>query len=378
MTEQIFDTGAVTASIAEATALRAGGAGSGAVTNDGALSPDFSRPMNASTSDEPPGEAGTAGWNTPSNSIKRSPKTSSRRQTSRATPEGNATGSEILPGHHDSGHQMSSAGEDTRFADPLVLEIREMWRMRRRWMKARNALILQAKAFGRALSDGDKDAGTAIYDAVLAGKSDNPIALLAMSPFISGIERFDSEMTKIEKSLEKLAKKLPVAPWVAAVRGFGFPSLAAIVGECGDLSAYRTVSGVWKRAGLAVIDGEGRQRRVADADRALLHGYSPERRSAIWNVAEPLARQQRTWLNKETSEIKKEPGPYGEILETEKAKALAKEWRPAHAEAHAKRLMTKALLRDLTVEWRRIARGETDRAPQPSKVASPPYAVAAE
>ena len=268
---------------------------------------------------------------------------------------------------------------DLRFSDPLILEIRELWRMRRRWMKARNALILQAKAFGRALADGDKDAGTAIYDKVLAGKSDNNFAIIAMGPFIDGIHRFDTEMTGIEKTLAKLAKKLPVAPWVEQVRGFGFPSLAAIVGECGDLSRYPSVAGVWKRCGLAVIDGDGRQRRVADVDRAAVHGYSPERRSAIWNVAEPIARLQRTWVDKTTGEIKKPADHYGEILEAEKAKALAADLKPAHAEARAKRHMTKKLLRDLTVEWRRVAgRGETRHEQKANEAESLPLQIAAE
>lgn len=304
----------------------------------------------------------------------------SARRSSTETPAGSAS-EEVLPGPDVAEAPIEAAEEDTRFADPLVLEIREMWRMRRRWLKARNALILQAKAFGRALSDGDKEQGTKIFEKVVAGTSDHPLAILAMSPFITGIERFEDELTKIERSLAKLAKKLPVAPWALSVRGFGFPSLAAIVGECGDLSAYRTISGVWKRAGLAVIDGDGRQRRIADAEKALIHGYSPERRSALWNVAEPMARLQRTWLDKETGEIKKAPDPYGVILEREKAKALEAGCTPAHAEARAKRHMTKKFLRDLTAEWRRVAgRGDAEEMKGTVATSPPPepYPIAAE
>jgi hypothetical protein len=301
----------------------------------------------------------------------------STRQRSRAAPAVNASG-EVLLDQHSEDTPALAVEEDTRFSDPLVLEIREMWRMRRRWLKARNALILQAKAFGRALSDGDKEQGTKIFDKVVAGVSDNPLAILAMSPFISGIERFDTELTKIERDLAKLAKKLPVAPWALSIRGFGFPSLAAIVGECGDLSAYRTVSGVWKRAGLAVIDGDGRQRRIADAEKALIHGYSPERRSALWNVAEPMARLQRTWLDKDTGEVKKPADPYGVILEREKAKALEAGCTPGHAEARAKRHMTKKFLRDLTVEWRRVAGRGGANVYERSGDSAPPLLIAAE
>lgn len=272
--------------------------------------------------------------------------------------------------------QTSNEVDDARFADPLVLEIRELWRHRRRFLKARNALILQGKAFGRMLADGDKDKGSSIFDEVKAGKSTSNLAVMAISPFIDGINRFDDEVSRIEKTLAKSANRLPIAHMVDQIDGFGLPGLAAIVGECGDLSAYRTISGVWKRAGLAVIDGQ-RQRRVADAEQALVHAYSPERRSAIWNVAEPLARRQRTWTDKETGEIKKEPGPYGIYLEREKAKALAAGCKPAHAEARARRHMTKRLLLDLTVEWRRVA-GRADTTAAPGKESPAPFAIAAE
>ncbi|MDB5531596.1 MAG: hypothetical protein JWR51_4699 [Devosia sp.] len=177
---------------------------------------------------------------------------------------------------------------------------------------------------------------------------------MALMPFIPAIQKFDAELTMIENQMVKLAKKLPIARWVNDVRGLGWASVAAIVGEAGDLSAYPTVSGVWKRLGLAVIDG-GRQRRVANAEAALEHGYSAERRSVVWVMADSMAKHQRTWIDKETGEIKKAPGPYGVVLETEKAKALAKEWTPLHAENHAKRVMSKAVLRDLTLEWRKVA-----------------------
>lgn len=243
---------------------------------------------------------------------------------------------------------------DLRFTNPLVAEIVQMHRMRRRWLKARNALILQGKAFGRAFCNGDKDAGTAAFDRVMKGKTlpgDDDL-IDALAPFIAAIEYFDRSITPIEKHLEKLAKKLPIADWVNSVPGLGFGSVAAIVGEAGDLSAYPSVAGVWKRLGLAVIDGDGRQRKVADADRALAHGYNPERRSIVWIMADSMSKTQRTWLDKETGAVRKPAGQYGEILETEKAKALEKGLSKSHAENRGKRHMSKAVLRDMTLAWR--------------------------
>lgn len=258
--------------------------------------------------------------------------------------------------------QVPSEVVDLRFSDPLIAQIREAHRMRRRWMKARNALILQGKAIARSyVEGGDKKAATDMYNRVVAGKlkpGDEGLVLPLM-PFLPAIEGFDAQLKVIEKRLEKLAAQLPVAEWVRGVRGFGIGSLAAIVGEAGDLSKYPTVAGVWKRMGLAVINGE-RQRKCADADKAVIHGYSPDRRSIVWNMAESVAKLQRTWADKETGEIKKPADPYGEFLEAEKARILEAGERPIVAEQRAKRHMSKRILRDLTVEWRRIAQGRVD------------------
>lgn len=244
---------------------------------------------------------------------------------------------------------------DLRFSDPLVAQIVQLHRMRRRWLKARNALILQGKAFGRAVCDGDKEAGSAAFDRVMKGKTgpnDDDLAM-ALVPFIASIEQFDATIKPVEKQLEKLAKKLPIAPWAKGVTGLGWGSIAAIVGEAGDLSKYPSVAGVWKRMGLAVIDGDGRQRKVADADRALAHGYNPERRSVVWNMADSMSKHQRTWFDKETGEVRKPAGQYGIVLEAEKAKALEKGLSKLHAENRGKRHMSKAVLKDMTLEWRR-------------------------
>ncbi|MDF3606524.1 hypothetical protein PE067_10470 [Paracoccus sp. DMF-8] len=111
--------------------------------------------------------------------------------------------------------------------------------------------------------------------------------MAVLLPFLATAEIFGNLVTSA-KRIEKLAKQLPIAPWVASVRGLGWGSVAAIVGEAGDLSQYPSVAGVWKRLGLAVFDGS-RQRKCADAELALMHGYNPERRSVVWNMADSLA-----------------------------------------------------------------------------------------
>lgn len=243
---------------------------------------------------------------------------------------------------------------DLRFSDPLVAEIVQLHRMRRRWMKAKNALILQGKAFGRAVCDGDKTAGSAAFDRVKKGETmpEDADLEIALMPFVAAIAHFDESIGPIERELEKLARRLPIAPWAKTVTGLGWGSIAAIVGEAGDLSQYPSVAGVWKRMGLAVIDGDGRQRKVANADAALIHGYSPERRSVVWVMADSMSKHQRTWLDKETGEVRKPAGVYGEVLEREKEKALAAGCNNLHAERRGKRHMSKAVIKDMTLAWR--------------------------
>ena len=246
---------------------------------------------------------------------------------------------------------------DLRFADPLVAEIVQLHRMRRNWILARSKLILQSKALCRAFVGGDIDMANDLFEQAKDGQlgASDIVVVFAVEPFLHSIRHFDEHIGRTEKQIVKLAKTLPVAPWAEGIQGFGFMSLAAIVGEAGDLSVYTSKNAVWKRLCVALIGGE-RQRKCADADKALAHGYSPTRRSVLWNISESLARWQRTWIDKKTGEVKKEPGPYGVYLEAEKARQLAKGLSPAHAENRAKRHTAKRLLKHLWQEWRRIQR----------------------
>lgn len=278
----------------------------------------------------------------------------------------------VGPGQKYDGAQQGAAEPDLRFADPLVREIVQMHRQRRRWIKARNALILQAKATGRALVEGgDKAKGSSLYNRAMACAFDEGERHMewAFLPFRSAISAFDAEIKPLERHLEKLAKRLPIAPFIAGVRGVGLGSLAAIVGEAGDLSAYRTVSGVWKRLGLAVIDGE-RQRKCVDAEKALAHGYAPERRSIMWNVGNGLiggmghgkrplvgedislredwSEYERMFVERLRIEAARDPDDMRDPVD-------GKESYSQRAAARAKRYVEKQFLLRLTVEWRRVS-----------------------
>lgn len=176
---------------------------------------------------------------------------------------------------------------------------------------------------------------------------------------------FDEIEKKSLKEMERLAELLPVwQSFGAAVRGFGRGSLAVIVAEAGDLANYSTKSKLWKRMGLAVMDGR-RQGHVAkglsrdDRNAAYIeHGYSPKRRSRVWNIGDALIKgnadgvYRAAYLKRKEYELARNP-----------------EMPKIHAHRRAQRYMEKRLLRDL---WRAWGRAGACVAEQPRLILSSP------
>lgn len=186
-------------------------------------------------------------------------------------------------------------------------------------------------------------------------------------PFADVIAASDKARAPFEKiegealrDMVKLAKQLPVwTEFATAVRGFGAASLAVIVAEAGDLSDYASDAKLWKRMGLSPgqnrvapnLTGEARKQAWID------RGYSPVRRSRMWNVGAAM--------------IKANDGVYREAYERRRAHTMVthpewwvdkagkakinKDGKPssAHGAADAQRYMEKRLLRDLWKAWRR-------------------------
>lgn len=146
---------------------------------------------------------------------------------------------------------------------------------------------------------------------------------------------------KLEKRLEGYAQKLSVWPWVDSVDGIGPLLLALIIGSTGDLSNYGTHPKVWKRMGVAVINGE-RQRKCKDKEKALLHGYNPRRRAIMWNVGECLIKANKN-------------GKYKKLYDDRKAKKMAEGLTRGHAHNDARRIIAKEFLEDLWGAWKQTA-----------------------
>lgn len=193
--------------------------------------------------------------------------------------------------------------------------------------------------------------------------------ILATSGAIDG---FDVQVKAYEKEMEKLAKQLPVAVWLAEPeqRGFGMLSLAKIVGECGDLNNYAAPGKLWRRMGCAPFESKGKMRMpstwrgskpsltAAEWEEC---GYSPRRRSVAYLIGDGLVKQNAG-------------GPYRARYDDVKLGCQTKhpEWdwkkcdvckgagcekcydtgrKCGHAHNHAMLLATKLLLKCLWIEW---------------------------
>lgn len=171
---------------------------------------------------------------------------------------------------------------------------------------------------------------------------------------------FDEIEKKSLKEMERLAEMLPVwQSFGADVRGFGRGSLAVIVAEAGDLANYSNKGKLWKRMGLAVID-EQRQgfvpkglSREARRDAYIEHGYSPKRRSRVWNIGDALIKGNGT-------------GKYRACYLKRKEYELARnpEMKPIVAHRRAQRYMEKRLLYDLWRAWGRTTPWLTETSPR--------------
>lgn len=252
-------------------------------------------------------------------------------------------------------------------------EIIELHRARQALIKAGTKLVLQAQALIRraeGLEKGDKSGG-AIYAAAIALESHK--YHLAVRPYVLAQQPLDEQRAMLEKQMVKLAKTLPVYPWVKSVWGFGDLSFASIVGEAGDIGSYKSVAALWKRMGLAVMSGsrQGAPGAGATADDWIVHGYSKTRRSIMWNVGNgligamgklrPLMGEedlsgynplQQVFIERVRYEAARLPHKGGTPI---KESATGKESYTLHAANRAKRYVEKRLLRELYSEWRKAA-----------------------
>lgn len=234
----------------------------------------------------------------------------------------------------------------------VVDEIRAHHRMRcfameqrKRAYLALGAFVRDALGWSKALPEAErKRIATEASSMIESGEAGGlscivSAAKLSVAPF----EKIEAEALA---AMRLLARHLPVwAAFGVLVRGFGEASLAVIVAEAGDLHAYPSKSKLWKRMGVAVMDGvrQGGLGKGASAEDWIEHGYNPQRRSRLWNTGDALIKGNRDGVYRSCYLARKK-------YELERDPAMA----PIKAHRRAQRYMEKRLLRDLWQAWRKV------------------------
>jgi hypothetical protein len=250
----------------------------------------------------------------------------------------------------------------------LVKSVAEMWRRRQAWHRAEKSLTLQIKGFCRRLVGGDKIKADVLYRALMANTDHDMLSAAQFStlPLMSARKGIESERMALEKQLRELGKQLPGVAFCETTVGLTTMTMASLIGECPGVNSrgfldFDTPSRVWKRMGLAVINGI-RQKKVSGAD-ALLHAYSPSRRAVMWTIGASIVKSHGPYRLVYDAMKEKEQArviakgltilPAADIPKDQKDSGLYISEGQIHK--RAQRLMEKKLLVDLWVEFRKAA-----------------------
>jgi len=204
----------------------------------------------------------------------------------------------------------------------------------------------------------------AIITAARKGQGDARIITLVAATD-QGRKPFDAIRKETEANMEGLARELPVFPWIKNVNGAAELGLATIVAEAGDLSNYPNIAKLWKRLGFAPYDGcagstwkrETWRPRALTKEEWIANPFSGERYALMIQIAQSLWFKQ--WMGKaKTGNGEGQPnGPYGEVYAARRKHTASThpEWSKGHSHSDAIRIMMKAFLKDLWIQWRRCA-----------------------
>lgn len=274
---------------------------------------------------------------------------------------------------------------DPAHADTIAA-IQNLFRLRQNMIQAMTKLTLQAQSTVRVPTTSDEDFADDDAKAAARKRTEKLYATVLkdpehplygnIEPFLFAMEPLEARRAAYEKEMARLVKSLPIYGWAKAVKGLGEVSLANIIGACGDIGTYRSVSCVWKRMGLAV-DGNGNRQgnpgKAATAEDWIAHGYNRRRRSVMWNVGNSLilgmgkfrpvygedvdsneeyTDYQRVFARRARYEAGRLPHKCGSAI---KESDKGKDSYTAHAANRAKRYVEKRMLKDLYIEWRKAA-----------------------
>ena len=249
----------------------------------------------------------------------------------------------------------------------VIAEIRYHHRNRNYAMEQRKRADLSLLSFlkiqlgwSKALPDAERDAIAKRAAALIKNPTDEWAGVILAA--VAAREPFEAVEKAAVKEMERLAKSLPVwSSWGEGIKGFGARSLAVIVGEAGNLSNYPTKAHLWKRMGLAVMDGirQGGLSKNAGADAWVAHGYSKQRRSRVWTIGDSMVKTDGPYraVYLARKEYERERAEREGLTVAPSAKIPKKDAdryiSDGHVHRRAQRYMEKKMLRDLWVAWRR-------------------------
>jgi hypothetical protein len=167
----------------------------------------------------------------------------------------------------------------------------------------------------------------------------------------------DEMRAAAEKDMERIAETLAVWAACSEVAGFGALGLAVLVAEAGnDLSTYPHWYHLWKRLGLAPYHGRAMsswKKHELTAKEWTDLGYSPRRRGTVaGDIGVALL-------------CKKASNAYGAVYTARRAHTALThpDWTKKHSDNDARRIMLKALIRDVWRWWRDAGQRVSDYHP---------------
>lgn len=232
-------------------------------------------------------------------------------------------------------------------ASPMIncLSIQQAHRRRQDLIEAHKSLVLRIGAIERRMGRGTQPENESDEAWKQRGAAfDEADVERATAEIRAAAEQLRAFLRDATRELERAAQQLPAYDaFVKGVCGFGAVGLGMIVGEAGDLAAYANPGKLWKRFGLAPVMGRApstwRSKGGLSADDWTAVGYSPKRRSIMFQIGDSLLKKQspyrELYLARKTVEAEKAP---------EGTKML---WH-----RRAQRYAEKRLLRDLWRAWR--------------------------
>jgi len=250
--------------------------------------------------------------------------------------------------HFDAdGHNRSDALESAAARVTLIDAIREHYHQFKDLQSAETRLTLQIKALcRRACGEQVKENTEDEEDKAAKTKADNVYAEVVKSIKDGTEDALSAEAQVVSQvaiplmaarasihraSLgpkgegEKLCKQLThIVPFVESIKGFSYGGLSMIIGEAGDLSNYANPAKLWKRMGLAPFTkGDrvqcGKTWRTGgglNAEDWTAFGYSPRRRSVMFQIADSMMKHQiRTDKDEDGKKLETSiaTGYYGEV-----------------------------------------------------------------